>query len=121
MIDFHFIINDLPPSVNRLYHPGKYGGIYKDKSAGVFLRSAWADIKKKPKVPFDSKMSLSLVFEIKDKKKLKVSDTDNFLKATVDTLQKLKIIKNDNLIYKLKDIEKRQGIKDRVIGHLTEM
>lgn len=122
MIDFHFTINELPPSLNKMYRPGvsyKRGlHIKKDMSAGEFEYSASCEIKS-PKEPFDSKLSVSIIFEIKDKRKLSVSDVDNMLKCLFDALQHIGVIKNDNLIYKI-DIEKRKGQRDKVIGHITE-
>lgn len=123
MIDFHFVVNELPPSINRMYKPriSKGRGLYiqKDIAARSFEYSASVEIKR-PKTPFDVKMCLSLIFEIKDSRKLKTCDVDNMIKCTQDSLQKIGVIKNDSLIYKLKDIEKRTGLKDRVIGHISE-
>ncbi len=123
MIDFKFTINELPLSVNRMYKPkvSRYRGLYVQKNplAGSFEYSASCEIKV-PKEPFDQKLCISLIFEIKDKRKLKVCDVDNMLKCLFDSLQNIGIIKNDNLIYRIKDIEKRIGQKDRVIGHITE-
>lgn len=122
MINYNFEINELPPSVNRMYRPraSMARGLYiqKDQSAGAFEYSAGYEVEA-PSEPFDCKLSMSIIFEIENKKKLKVCDTDNMLKCLFDTLQKIGVIKNDNLIYKIQ-VEKRGGKKDKVIGHITE-
>ncbi len=123
MIDFKFQINELPPSVNRMYRPRATmrRGLFMQKNAVAdsFEYSAGFEVKA-PKEPFDKKLCISIIFEIKDPRKLKVCDIDNMLKCLFDSLQKIGVIKNDNLIYKIKDIEKRAGKKDKVIGHITE-
>ena len=124
MIDFRFELNDLPPSINKLYIPrvSRRGEVFiqKDSAAEVFEKVVWAEIRR-PVQPFDAKMSISIIFEIKDKKQLETCDVDNMLKCLFDTLQSTGVIKNDKLFYKLKDIEKRTGIKDKVIGHITDL
>lgn len=123
MIAFKFQVNDLPPSVNKMYRPSvsRYGvaSIKKNPEAGIFERSAWAEIKA-PKEPYDVKLMVSVLFEIKDAKQLKTCDIDNMLKCLFDTLQKIGVVTNDKLFYRIRDIEKRQAKKDRVTGFITE-
>ncbi len=121
MIDFHFTINELPPSINRIYHPSvsmtRGLRIKKDPAAKAFEYSAYIEIKT-PEDAFDEPMVLSIVFEIKDPKKFKVCDIDNMLKCLCDSLQKTDVIANDKLIYKI-IAEKIPAKKDRTVGHIT--
>lgn len=121
MKEFTFRINEIPPSVNRLYRPaysGKRGlHIRKNEVALDFETSAWAEIDYYDD-PFDVPVVLDVLFEIKDTKKFNKSDIDNMMKILLDSLQKVGVIKNDNLVYKI-IMEKRIGDQDSTNGTIS--
>lgn len=88
-----------PPSINRLYATNRYtGGKYVTavgkawfEEAGWAIRSQYTG--KQEAITTSCEVFICL-------HTCKFQDTDNILKATFDLLEDMKVLENDNLIYK---------------------
>jgi Holliday junction resolvase RusA-like endonuclease len=92
-------------STNRLYHPGRYGGIYKDKKVVTWteqvvtlIKKAWGD---REAFKVGEELSLFVVFGFKTIKKPKKRDLDNCFKPFIDCLKKAGCMVDDDQIVEI--------------------
>jgi len=92
---YEFIIEQVPPSVNRIYRFNRrYGNMYKTKEAKDF-QDKYILPKYKGKFFKTEKVKLSIIFvHNRDR------DIDNILKVLLDSFQKI-IYENDKQVYEL--------------------
>lgn len=105
-----------PPSVNNIYSRSKYGVFLKEK-VKEYRKQILFSFKNKVVKFGNEKVSVHIQVFPPDKRK---RDLDNLLKVTLDSLQLLKIIEDDNQIDEL-HICRGNVLKDGKVNICTKL
>jgi len=115
-IDFFLPI--LPPSTNNLYAVKRNGQRYKKDTVLDFEKIAYLMLPKRPMM--EEHCRAVIEFRCNDRRTWSRRDIDNMLKALLDSMQLVKMLKNDSLILEIRT-KKILSTRESTSGYLESV
>ena len=104
-----------PPSLNKLYGVGRYGGRYLLPAQKRYRTLVWASVLEQRKTRYTYSDPVRIVCELYPPDR-RIRDQDNLNKALLDSLEKAGVFANDNLVK-----DHRNIVRDVVRGGMVRV